>query len=97
MGQKEDRKLREWYFSYSKAKTYHWRISDSDLYGMLYFRLTAKTEVIFYGAYYLSEDGEEREVKISIVICTYKREKQLAKNLEQLGDSNFFREGFKQN
>ena len=93
----EDRKRKEWYFSGKEIKAYSWGILEKDFRGMLYFRVEAETEVVFYEAFYFSEDRVERDIKISLVICTYKREEQLAKNLERLGESDFFREDFWQN
>lgn len=96
--QKEgDRKREEIYFDGQQAQSYQFVIQESKLHGMIYFRLLAETRVVFYGASYFSEDVEIREIKISLVICTYQREKQLKENLERLSKSDFFRKGSERN
>lgn len=97
MRQDGDRKRGEMDFNSQEVMSYQFVISDSDLHGMLYFRLMAETKVCFYGAFFFSEEMEIREVKISLVICTYQREKQLAENLERLSKSDFFRNDSKRN
>lgn len=44
--------------------------------GILYFRFYAETDS-FIEAWFETEDCESKEIKISIVICTYKRKSQL--------------------
>lgn len=102
MRQDQDEKLGEICFDGGERMSYQFRIVKADLHGRIYFRVLAETEVIFYGASFSGADGGDfvediggREVKISLVICTYKREEQLARNLERLGSSDFFRKGSK--
>ena len=51
--------------------------------GVLYLKLTGNFDIseIWYEG-----DGETRETKISVIICTYKREAYVKKNLEILSD-----------
>lgn len=52
--------------------------------GKVYFEIRAGEEVNFYGASYITEEMEKRIVKLSVVICTYKREQSLRSLLREL-------------
>ncbi len=52
--------------------------------GICYFVLNAKTDGEFYGAEFFTEKPCENEVKLCAIICTYKREEFVKKNLKTL-------------
>lgn len=60
--------------------------------GKTYFKIRAKTGTTLYKAYYECEDPP-KQVLLSLVICTYKREWQLRHNIEKLLQSEFWKEG----
>lgn len=57
--------------------------------GMIAFEIECIDNSVFYGGYYYTDINEEsfKYVKISAVICTYKREKFLMNNLEIISDA----------
>ncbi|OCN00662.1 hypothetical protein A7X67_18610 [Clostridium sp. W14A] len=58
--------------------------------GILYIKLVALCGgVIFYGGHYASdiEEGRERRIKIAAVICTYKREKFVYRNIQYVNQN----------
>jgi len=77
-------------FDKEEATTYQFLIKGSELQGMFYICLKAKQNVCFFGASFSTLEMEKRNVKLSLIICTYKREKQLKKSLNQLSESDFF-------
>lgn len=97
MRREGDKKIEEICFHTQEPVQYCFLIKDTDLHGNLYICLIAEEEAIFYGAYCSNREKEKREVKISLVICTYKREKQLMRNIEKLSSSDFFRENSERN
>lgn len=58
--------------------------------GTLSFHVKAKTKTVLYHAEYETDALPEREVSLSLVICTYKRKEALEKNIERLKSSAFF-------
>lgn len=50
------------------------------------FEIVTDTEVILYKASYISKEIENKNVKLAIIICTYKRERSLKRLLEELGN-----------
>lgn len=52
--------------------------------GIVYFEIQAEKECVFQSAAYETEDSIARDIKISVVICTYKRRSQLELLLREL-------------
>lgn len=62
----------------------------NELSSFLYFKLVAmKDNSQFYGGSFITNDDlcVENEIKLSVIICTYKREKYILNNLERLKKS----------
>lgn len=52
---------------------------------MLYFSLTAETDSQFFGGSYAVQSAEQpHRISIAVVICTYKREKYILRNLRSI-------------
>lgn len=68
-------------------------VADS---AQIYFTLTAESDSIFYGGEFGCKSNSINNVNIAVVICTYKREKYLLKNLDSINkyltESEFFTE-----
>ena len=61
------------------------KLSDLPPEGMLFFELEAKSETVrFSQGWYATEEIVQNEVKVAIVICTYRREEYVVRNLKQL-------------
>lgn len=65
-----------------KEQIFH--ISKDVKEGIVYFGIQAEKECVFESATYETECSIERDIKVSIVICTYKRRSQLEQLLEEL-------------
>lgn len=74
----EEREIKEFIFSTGET-------------GFYYFTINAKTRTIFQKAEYQTYGTiSKNEIFLSLVICTYKRKKQLTANIEKLLKSLFF-------
>ncbi len=84
-----DRKL--WSLEYDGNKmVYEAEVPDSR--GYLFFTLKAKTATELVRFQYICREPAVNEVGLAVVICTYKREEQLKRNLSLLQKSLFFKE-----
>lgn len=61
--------------------------------GQYYFFIRAKTQTSLYQAVYLTEESKKRECNLTLVVCTYQREKQVKRNIGKLLASDFYKEG----
>lgn len=56
--------------------------SLADNSAQIYFTLTAKSDGMFFGGKFCCQSEKINDINLGIVICTYKREKYLRKNLD---------------
>lgn len=62
-----------------------YKLSELPPEGMLFFELKARSETVrFFQGWYTTENTPQNEVKVAVVICTYRREEYVARNLKQL-------------
>lgn len=62
-----------------------YKLSELPQEGMLFFELKAQSETVrFFQGWYATEDIPQNKVKVAAVICTYRREEYVARNLKQL-------------
>ncbi len=59
-------------------------IPDTVMGGFMYFTITAATACVFRSGSWNTEKEPEREVKLGLVICTYKREEFVKANMAKL-------------
>ena len=52
--------------------------------GYLFIELSSQTGGVFYGGGYYTNDSPEHDVKVGIVICTFKREKYVTANVARI-------------
>ncbi len=71
------------YDTTSEVMRYHFQDFDQLADGILYFKLFATTDISFE-AWYETEDFGRKEIKISVVICTYKRKIQLEQIIKEI-------------
>ncbi len=57
--------------------------------GILYVKLKAESDVVIRGGYYYTDVDEEKlnEIKIALCICTFKREKEIDRNMNMIIDN----------
>lgn len=57
--------------------------------GILYVKLKAESDVVIRGGYYFTDVDEEKlnEVKLALCICTFKREKEIDRNMNMIIDN----------
>ncbi len=68
---------------------------DMQVDGICYFKIRAEEKTVLYQAAYKTNrlDRLSKDVKLAVLICTYKREKLVTENLQRLGNSLFFEKG----
>lgn len=71
----------------SEVMRYHFQNFDQFAEGILYFKLFAKTDISLE-AWFETEDFGKEEIKISVVICTYKRKEQLEQIIKEIKTIN---------
>lgn len=87
---KETEIYREEYFGDGKS-TEEIFLPENIREGILFWKIQAITNVIFHSAWYETvEMRKSREVRISLNICTYHRNRQIERNLDILKQSAFF-------
>ncbi len=60
---------------------------DSKEYGVIYLEATANADnVVFWGAEYLTQDNNCHNVKVGVVICTFKREQYVKQTVSTVGN-----------
>lgn len=57
--------------------------------GLIYFRIKALTQIIFYQALYEASGNGQRKVLLAVDLCTFHRNHQLAANLRRFAESLF--------
>lgn len=60
--------------------------------GYIYFVIKAEEQTVFYKACYSTME-QAQETELTLVLCTYKREQQIKKNIWKLLQSRFWKEG----
>lgn len=63
--------------------------------GLYYFEITAETKIFVQNVSYVPSCAKakpEPEIQLGLIICTYKRNKELYRNLKILKNTRFFRE-----
>lgn len=62
-----------------------YKLSELPPEGMLFFEFEAKSEAVrFLQGWYATENIPQNEIKVAAVICTYRREEYVIRNLQQL-------------
>ncbi len=74
----------------TKNDLYGCKIPNEYSKGLIYWEVESIEETIIYDAYYEMNDENRNQVQMALNICTYKRNKQITRNLEKILASDFF-------
>ena len=61
--------------------------------GLIFFKVSAETKVIFRKGFYYEKSGALRDVRLAVNTVTFHRNAQLKKNLDKFKKSQFFQRG----
>lgn len=71
-------------------ETYDYEVSLEKTDGCCYFEIMSETDMLIKDACFLSSENESQDVTLALNICTYHRNKEIERNLNQLRNSRFF-------